>query len=314
MKRFATLTAAITLMLAIVVATASALTNKEAARRGAAWLAGDEVRSSVSGYTGVQADAVGALYAARRAGAKVPQAQIDAYANDVEARALDYSNTAGATGKLVMTAVTSGRNPRCFGAKGEELDLLALLDTYYDNDSGQYGTTSFDHALALMATVAAGGRVPSRAKRFALTHRGANGWNFAMTKSAGDDVDTTAMVIMALRVVGTPRSNAQLKAGLRWLRLQRNTAGGFHPGGEGQATQANSTALTAMAMRTMGSSTRRALKELRTLQQDDGSFGNFRKSPGKLEYRAVATVEALAAVSGATRPVRKRSSAPRSAC
>jgi hypothetical protein len=307
---------AVVLALALVVTavTAFARTSKQSTRSAADWLARDEVRGGIGDYPGVQADAVGALYAARRAGAGVTQAQIDAYANEVEKRALDYSNSAGATAKLILTAVTSGRNPRCFGAPGEELDLPALLDTYYDRDSGQYGTTSFDHALALMAVEAAGRNAPRRARNFALTHRGANGWNFAMTKAPGDDVDTTAMVILGLRAAGVPRSNAQLKAGLRWLRLQRNRAGGYHPGGEGQATQANSTALAAMAGRSMGYAERRTLKELRTLQQSDGSFGNFRRSPGKLAYRAVATVEALVAVSGAKRPVRVRTAPSRSAC
>jgi hypothetical protein len=313
-RRAAFTFALIPLILLITAVSAIALTAGASTRRAADWLARDEVRNSMNQYSGVQADAVDALYAARRRGRGVTQAQIDAYANDVERRALDYSNTAGATAKLIMTAVTSGRNPRCFGAAGEQLDLLGLLETYYDNDSGRYGTTGFDQALSMLAAAAAGRAVPRRARAFVRSHRGKNGWNYALDNGPGDDVDTTAMVLMAMRAAGEPRSAPAMKAGLSWLRLQRNSTGGFSPKGRNKPTQSNTTALAAQAARAMGSRDRRAIAALLKLQLADGAFGNTRQSPGALANKAVATVEALIAVSGSQRPVRTRSAPPRTSC
>lgn len=308
-------TVALAPALAVAGATAAqAITTGQSVKRAADWLAKSSVRSKMSEYSGVQADALDALVAARRAGGNVTGDEIRAYADAVEGNALDYSNTAGATGKLILAAVSSGRNPRCFGAKGEELDLLGLLGTYYDGRSGQYGDTSFDQALAMLGVAASGQAVPSKARAFVLKQKGANGWGFSLSRAPGDDVDSTAMILQAMRAAGEKRTNAKLKAGLSWLRLQRNGDGGFNPGGSGKQTQANSTALAVMAARAMGSRDARALAQLKLLQLGSGAFGSFKGNPGGTDNQAVATVDALVAVAGAKRPVKRRASPPKSSC
>ncbi len=319
-NRRAIIGCALAVLLALgVTAAAAALNKQQSVHRAAEWLSQTSVRTKMSSYSGVQADAIDALLAAKRARGGVTRAEIDAYADDVEQNALDYSNTAGATAKLTLAAVSSLRNPRCFGAKGEELDLLGLLGTYYDSRTGQFGTTSFDQALAMIALAAVRPNIEQRkwldkAAAFVRSRRGPNGWGFSLAKAPGDDVDTTAMLIQALRAAGVPRSDKGLKGALAWLRLQRNSSGGFNPGGSGRVTQANSTALAIQAARAMGSADRRALRALRGLQRGSGAFGSFKSAAGTIQNQAVATVDALIAVSGARRPVKRRSSPPRNPC
>ena len=157
----------------------------------------------------------------------------------------------------------------------------------------------------MLGLVAARETVPKKAISFLWQRRGKHGWGFSLSSGPGDDVESTALIIEALRASGVKKSDKRLKSALRWMSYQVNTQGGMNPGGNNAETQANATAAWIRAKRALGLGSGKAKRALRGLQQKNGSFNSTSVAPGSAK---VATVEAVTALSGKTRPVRKRKS------
>ncbi len=76
---------------------------------------------------------------------------------------------------MILAAVATGQNPRCFGVSGGRLDLRNVMVADYDTKTGQYGKSAFDHALAILALKASHETIPKRAVTFATGKRGKYG-------------------------------------------------------------------------------------------------------------------------------------------
>lgn len=289
-----------TLGVAIYAGAAHAASNKTTVKKATKWMN----KTSLSQFegTGFRADAVSAFAAAKRIGANYKSSARNRFIDQVEAEAANYSITSGATGKVILAAVAASKNPRCFGKTGEKVDLYNLLMSFYSS-SGKFGATAFDQALAMLALKAAKQKIPSAAVKHVKGVRGKNGWNFAMNSARGDDVESTAIIIEALRAAGVKKSDKALKQAYRWMTYQRNSDGGFNPStpltGE---TQANTTAYAIRAADAMGKDLSKAKRALRALQTRSGSFVSSPTVKESAGY-GIATTDAVIALSGAHFPV-----------
>ena len=280
------------LVFALAVAVAQGATDRSASQRGAAWL----LKGKPAG-DGQGADTLSAL----RAAGKLSPSAAASRAAALRAGAADYAVTAGATAKTILGLVSSGSgNPRCAG----KLDLYSRLVGFRAN--GRYGRSAWDQALAMIATSSLGAKPPKSTARFLASTRGKGGWNFSLIKDGPDDVTHTALAIMGLRAAGVRASNADVKAGVKWMLTQRSPAGGFaHQ--RTDRNEANATALALEALKSVGRFDTRADNALRGLQRSDGAFQFTATDSGS---RGLATVDAVVALAGKELPVVRRSRLP----
>lgn len=301
--------AAITMLLAGAAVAQAASANTTSVKKSVKWIGGAGLGQFPG--TGFQTDTVSALAAARRVGVSVSSKVMSRFINQIKEDSNNYVGSAGATSKVILAAVATGNNPRCFGTKDEKADLYNILKADYNSKSGQYGRTSFDHAFALLALKAAHEKVPSKAVKFAKQRRGKYGWNFAMSKSSGDDVESSALMIEGLRAAGVSKKDGALKSAYKWITYQRNTDGGYNPDSPQTTTQADTTSYAIRAFDAMGivnSYSKNAKRALRAMQKKNGSFRNLAIGT-ESDYHGIATSNATLALSGQHYPVVKRSKA-----
>lgn len=301
------LAAVLLLVTTAAVAQAASNPNKTSTKKATKWIG----KTSLSQFpgSGFRADAVSALAAAHRAGAGTGNGAANRFVASLEDNTTDYATSAGATAKLILAAVASGHNPRCFGPSSGRTDLYNQLQTFYE-PNGQYGATAFDQGLAMVALKAAHQRIPTGAVKFAKRQRGSHGWNFPLSKSSGDDVESTSLIIQGLRAAGVSKNDAAIRSAYKWLTYQRNTTYGFNPDQEAGETQANTTALAIEAADAIGKNNQNAKRALRLLQSKNGSFRSTASAEG--DFAGVATSEAVTALSGAHYPVVARKTAAKS--
>lgn len=277
--------------------------NKRAARAAADWLASQDPETSVRG--GQLADAVVGLVAAKKAvGTSVPPL----FVNELAKQTPSYSsNSPGAAAKVALAAVAGGQNPYCFGG----VDLIARINSDYDG-KGRYGTSSFDQALSMLAIEAAGGDVPNAAVRFLVKRRGKNGWGFTLSRGPGDDIESSSLVIEALRAAGLGPKDRRLRAAWRWVAFQANAQGGYNPkgknaAGDGGATQANTTAYALRAAKALRLRTQtKTERALTGLQRRSGAV-NPQATPGAKEQVLLSTIDAIPAYARRAYPVARGS-------
>lgn len=298
--------------LATGFATATAATsnaNKKAARKGANYL--NSRSMSAFSYSGFKADAISALLAAKKGGTGVNKSKTNSQIRDLsellQKEAPNYDESAGAAGKLLLAAVASGERPRCYGPADAKVDLIAMLNQYYDSSTGRYGTSSFDQALAMLGLKAAGHKIPSKARELAQKRRGKHGWNFAFTDSSGDDVESTALMIQALRAAGVKKSDSSIKKSYKWMWYQRNAQMGFGPDGNGTPSNANATALVIQAMDSIDKPSSKTKLALRKLQAKDGHWKLTDTEDA--QSKVLSTSDSVLALSGMHYPVAKRKKA-----
>lgn len=157
-------------------------------------------------------------------------------------QAASYSSDPGAAAKLTLGVLLMGLNPSGFGG----VDLLAVMDSNYDDMTGSYGLDLFDEAFYMLALVAAGQPVPAAARQYVASLQQVDGgWEFA--SGFGTDTNTTAMVLQALLAAGMPTSDQVAKDALSYLAGAQNADGGF---GfiTGVDSDPNSTALVLQAL------------------------------------------------------------------
>jgi hypothetical protein len=287
----------------------AAKTDKGAVKEGVSWIRKSGISQFPGGGTGFKSDTLSALAAAKKIGVKNTGAISDTILKSVTEESVNYARSAGAASKLILAATATGRNPRCFGPENGKADLVKVLTkANYNSSTGQFGRTAFDQALAFLALKAAHEKVPSKSVKFAKSRRGQYGWNFAMSKSAGDDVEASALMIEGLRAAGVKKSDGALQSAYKWVTYQRNKDfGGYNPDVPNGETQADATAYVIRAADTLGKGSKDAKRALRALQKNGGSFRSSVSTPGG--YATIATTNAVLALSGQHYPVVARSKA-----
>lgn len=301
----------VALSLAVVApAPAGAATNQSAVKKGAKFLRKSKLKAFDYGF---KADAIQALTAARKFGSGTKRSAIDRFIEGekgyegLEGEAANYAVTAGATGKLMMAVVTAGKKSLCsFGNDaGGRVNLYAVVESFYDK--GRYGETAFDQGFAMLGLAAAHKRVPKDAVKFVKKRRGKHGWGFGLSSGTGDDVQSTALLIEALRAAGVKKSDKALQQAYKWLYMQRNSDMGYNHDGNGGETNANATAMVIRAGDALGKDTRRAKRALRALQKTNGSF---KLTPSAdATSRVLSTSEAVISLAGRHYPIVKRKKA-----
>jgi len=172
-----------------------------------------------------------------------------------------YGTTAasGASlGKEALLAEVVGDNPRAFGGE----DLISALDasvcTAPSTGTGgpcvaagnyAYSASTYGEALGIMAQLRADDwSGATRPIQYLESLEDADGgWPSLIPPGAGatSDVDSTAMVVMALALDPAPTATAAVLRGITWIAGQQEADGGF-PGASGDST--NSTALALLAL------------------------------------------------------------------
>jgi hypothetical protein len=292
------------LLLALALAgPAGASPDGTAVKRGVRFL----TKSKISAFDyGFKADAINALTAARKSGSGTKRSAINRFVSALQDEAPNYATTAGAAGKVMLAAVAAGKNPRCFGTSVENsVDLYGITNSFYSN--GRYGTTAYDQAFAMLGLAAAHEKVPAAAIKFAKRHRGKFGWGFSLGTGSGDDVQSTALMIEALRAAGVKRSDGALQSAFKWITFQRNTDGGYNPDTPAGETNADATAMVIRAADALGKNAGKAKIALRRLQLKNGSFRLTPTQPAA--SKVLSTDDAVLALSGRHLPVVRRAKA-----
>ncbi len=139
----------------------------------------------------------------------------------LEDQAAAYATSAAATGKLILAVIGAGLDPAGFGG----LDLLQTLAAFH-NGSGQFGSSNWDQAYALLALRAARATPPAGSRTQLLNAQTtAGGWGFM----PGDDpdIDSTGLILQALAAAGEPNGSPAVTQAVAFLDNQQNPDGGF---------------------------------------------------------------------------------------
>ena len=190
----------------------------------------------------------------------------------------------GSIGDEVLLAEMTGYNPRDFGGH----DLIAALGASVcarasagsnTNCAGAgnyaYATSVFDQALGIVAQLRAGQASEAAAPiRYLESLRNADGSFPSLIPSTHDqDVDSTAMAVMALTLVPGSAAAADVRSGIAWIASRQEGDGGF-PGASGDSV--NSAGLAVQALSLAGTryqpQTGAALGFLAAEQNHDGGF------------------------------------------
>lgn len=257
--------------------------DRTAATRAATWLARlPTARMPV----GQQADIIVAL---RVAGARTTtlRPRLDRMAR----QAPSYARTPGAAAKIVMAAAAAGANPARLG----RVDYVARMRRGRAAP-GRFGTTAFDHGLAMIALRAAGRPVPRGAVTALRASRSGPGWNFDLDPGDPPDLDSTALSVIALRAAGVGRTNPVVRSATAWIVRARRADGGWTSTPR-TPTNANSTALATRALLAAGRHPTPSLRYLRSLQERSGAVRHARARPGS---RVLATIDAVTPLAGAS--------------
>jgi hypothetical protein len=202
---------ALALILAFAAPLEAGPTRKRRARTAVRYIVTQQKNNgSIPAFSpvGSTADAVVAMVAARRAPRQIDRA-LTYLARQVNKRNVDG---VGLTSKVVLAAVAGGRNPRRFGNS----NLVRVLKRS-ETAEGRLGdgTPVFDHALGLLALIAAGSDPSRNASTWLVTAQCRDGgWQFDRPAAASEDdhcvdpadpndffasdTNTTALAVQAL--------------------------------------------------------------------------------------------------------------------
>jgi len=174
--------------------------------------------------------------------------------------------------KMALGLEVAGFDPTAFsGGRDLIADLMSVLNADGSfGDSNVYQQVGFNQALAMFALTRTDGGVPTRATAWLLNQQctdpsssnaGSFGWP---SGCASADLDSTSLVIQALKAAGVPSSDPAVIGAENWLASQQDdVTGGFLSYG---GTNANSTGLAAQALNGDASVTGPAMKYIGGLQ------------------------------------------------
>jgi hypothetical protein len=220
----------------------------------------------------------------------------------------------GAIGKEALLAEVVGDNPRAFGGH----NLIAALDASVCARKGaggaercpaagafSYDTSLFDQALGVMAQLRAGQDTEAVAPVHFLEHlQNADGSFPSLIPGSGQDVDSTAMGVMALSLAPGPAAAADVRAGVRWIASRQERDGGF-PGASGNSVNSAGLAIQALTLRQ--ASYRPALARAEEfLAAEQNANGGFSIGPGQHGSNVRASTQALGGAVGTPFSVLRR--------
>jgi hypothetical protein len=264
-RRTASAVLAVTTTLAITAPAASAAptTTDDPVAAAAGWLAtqlvdGERIETAFGGEIypdqGVTADVVFAL-----SGAGVASGEIETATDWLEAQVGAYTGEAwgdvyaGAVGKLLVVAATTGRDAADFGG----VDLVALLEAreqgsgrYSDQTDGDWSNV-ITQSLGVLGLHRTEGAAPSAAAIAYLADRACDDGGFPSElepATCTGDVDATGFAVQALLPLrdGEPEVAAAVEAAVAWLVDEQAEDGSF--GGPDSPANANSTGVAASAL------------------------------------------------------------------
>ncbi|MFE7623248.1 prenyltransferase/squalene oxidase repeat-containing protein [Streptomyces sp. NPDC057509] len=213
----------------------------------------------------------------------------------------------GSMGKAALLAEAVGRDPRAFGGQ----DLIAGLNAAVCEKATPapdrscaakgaytYAPSVFSQALAVMAQVRAGEEKAARepiAYLESLQHD-SGAWPSLIPATGDSDVDSTAIAVMALDLVGGEKAEKTVAKALAWLADQQLSDGGF-PGAAGNSVNSAALAIQGLSLdeERYASRITRAQKFLAARQNSDGGFNVAKEGRRESNLRASAQ-----AVGGAT--------------
>jgi len=208
---------------------------------------------------------------------------------------------AGQAGKVARAVALTGGDPHNFGG----LDLVGVIQAAYDPATGRYHPNLlFRHTLAMEGLYRAGVPAPQKAIEALLNAQLPDGgWFWAFAGVEGD-VDSTGRVLQVLAGYAGVRCAAAFDRAAGFLAAGQLADGGWGVRAGEAPANANSTALVVAGLRASGTDPaaarfqkvgRGAVETLLSFQESSGAFV-YIQQPGKEEYRIVATVDALNAL------------------
>jgi len=190
----------------------------------------------------------------------------------------------GAIGKEALLAEVVGGNPRHFGGRDLITALNASVCTRPSRGSNSrcpaagsyaYAASVFDQALGILAQLRAG-QVGQAAAPVAFLEslQNADGSFPSLIPDSGDqDVDSTAIAVMALALAPGARAAADVTAGVAWIAGRQERNGGF-PSAAGESVNSTGLAIQALTLKAASYRPRidAALSFLASEQNSDGGF------------------------------------------
>jgi hypothetical protein len=178
-----------------------------------------------------------------------------------------------------------------------------------DEGSEFCGGEVYDHAICMLALVAAGEAVPAEWTDTLVSYQIENGgWAFdGSTEAAMADSNTTAVVVQVLVAAGMTAVQAPIQSALSYLSSVMATEGGFaYAVAEPLVPDANSTGIVIQALIAAGEDPasaewRNSLGILAGFQNESGAFRYMDSVP---DDNLFATVQAIPALAGVPYPVR----------
>ncbi|HEX7307893.1 prenyltransferase/squalene oxidase repeat-containing protein [Lentzea sp.] len=247
------------LLLGTATATPAVAATHDKADAAAGWLArqlvdGERFESDFGGEKfpnqGGTIDAIFAFAAARASDANAEKAITWLARPEITTGYLGTGTEsyAGAHAKLLLATQVRHKNGTSFGGVNVEAGLRALLTpSGRFSDRSEFGdfSNAFTQSLALISLDRTSGGAPAASVAFLAGTQCADGGfpqDFGLTPCVSD-VDSTAMVVQALRATG---DGVNATEGTTWLAGKQNADGGFAVGAT--ASNANSTGLAAQAL------------------------------------------------------------------
>jgi hypothetical protein len=174
---------------------------------------------------------------------------------DGEADPTSIAASARAAKVTALVLQPLGIEPTDFDPSGdsdEDVDLLARIDQRRQVD-GTYDFGAQFNGLLFTAIALAGetGSVPAPlVDQIRAAQRSDGSWDFTGTTTAdGEDIDTTAVALIALRSAGLTTADADVAAGVAFLGARQQATGAWQAFG---SDDPNSTALATIALSDLG--------------------------------------------------------------
>jgi hypothetical protein len=213
----------------------------------------------------------------------------------------------GSLGDEALLAETTGYDPRAFGGH----DLIAALNAsvcprassgHNTSCAGAgnytYASSVFDQALGIIAQLRAGQASEAAAPiRYLEKLRNRDGSFPSLIPDSHDqDVDSTAMAVMALALVPGAKAAADVRSGVAWIAGRQVSNGGF-PGASGNSV--NSAGLAVQALTLAGSQYQARIgSALGFLAHEQNSNGGFDVAAGQRGSNVRASIEAVGGAVG----------------
>jgi hypothetical protein len=215
----------------------------------------------------------------------------------------------GQAGKLVLALVALGQDPVALGLSDIILASVPGADEAVEGESAYCGFGPFDHAICMLALIAADAELPIHFVETLVDAQIENGgWAFdGSSDVAMADSNTTALAIQALIAAGIDASDATIQNALGYLAtLIDPEQGGFaYDANNGLIADANSTAVVIQALIAANEDASsdewgRSTVTLAGFQNDSGAFRYQHEFPDDNIY---ATVQAIPALAGLALPI-----------